>query len=358
MANLKKYMTSIIKASGNEFAGIAADGISYADVTDWMDTGSLALNALFSGTVNGGFASNKITALAGESGVGKTYVALSVCKTFLEQNKDAIVVYFDTEAAVSKEMLVERGIDVMRFIPIAVETIQEFRTQAVRILDEHVKTPEDDRPKMLMVLDSLGMLSTGKERDDIEKGNDTRDMTRTQLIRGTFRVLTLKLGRANVPLILTNHVYTVTGAYVPTQEMSGGGGVKYAASTICYLSKKKERDADKNVIGVILKAKLVKGRQTKENSEVSVLLRYDSGLNRYYGLLEIALDLGLVKKAPKGYEFSDGTKAYEKDIIANPEKYFTPELLKSIDDGCGNLFKYGRGVERVEHVDEEPDGED
>lgn len=341
MKDPKKFLKSLAKISGNEYAKVASDGIEYADVTGFIDTGCYSLNALFSGSIYGGFPSNKITALAGESGVGKTFLALAVVKAFLEQNKNGVVVYFDTEAAVSTDMLESRGIDLERVLPIAVETIQDFRTQAVRLIDEYLSTPEEERIPMMFVLDSLGMMSTIKETDDISKGNDTRDMTRAQMIRGTFRVLTLKLGRANIPLILTNHTYTSVAAYGAPQEMAGGGGIKYAASVIAMITRKKDRDADKNIIGNILTVKLAKSRHTRENSKVHALLRYEDGLNRYYGLLDLALATGVVKKASRGYEFPNGSKPFEKDIVANPEKHFTEDVLQEIDKGCGKIFMYG-----------------
>ena len=105
----------------------------------------------------------------------------------------------------------------------------------------------------MFVLDSLGMLSTEKEIQDALDDKQVRDMTKSQLVKGAFRMLTLKLGQANVPLLVTNHTYDVIGAYVPTKEMGGGSGLKYAASTIIYLSKKKEKDGTE-VVGNIIKA--------------------------------------------------------------------------------------------------------
>ena len=106
----------------------------------------------------------------------------------------------------------------------------------------------------MFVLDSLGMLSTEKEITDALNDKQVRDMTKSQLTKGAFRMLTLKLGQANIPMIVTNHTYDVIGAYVPTKEMGGGSGLKYAASTIIYLSKKKEKDGT-DVVGNLIKAK-------------------------------------------------------------------------------------------------------
>ena len=216
----KSIFATLLKESGNEYAALAEDGIAAGDVSGFVDTGSLTFNAALSGSIWGGLASNKVTALAGEPSTGKTFFALSIAKDFLEKNKDGFVFYFETESAISKDMLVSRGIDTKRMAIVPVATVQEFRTQAVKILDTYSESEE--RPPMFFVLDSLGGLSTDKEITDIEAGKDTRDMTRAQLIRGAFRVLTLKLGKANVALLVTNHVYEVVGSYVPTKKMGGG----------------------------------------------------------------------------------------------------------------------------------------
>ena len=141
---------------------------------------------------------------------------------------------------------------------------------------------------MMMCLDSLGMLSTTKEIEDTAEGKETRDMTRAQVVKGAFRVLTLKLGRRGVPMIVTNHTYDVIGSMFPQKEMGGGSGLKYAASSIIYLSKKKEKDGTE-VIGNIIHCKNAKSRLTVENRMVDVRLNYETGLDRYYGLLDLAL---------------------------------------------------------------------
>jgi RecA/RadA recombinase len=193
----------------------------------------------------------------------------------------------------------------------------------------------------MIVLDSLGMLSTEKEMNDSAEGKNVRDMTRAQGVKATFRVLTMKLGKARIPLVMTNHTYDVVGAYVPTKEMGGGSGLKYAASTIVYLSKKKEKNADGDVIGNIIHCKLYKSRLTKENQMVDVQLNYDTGLNRYYGLVDIAMNHGIFKKVSTRIELPDGTTAFEKNINENPEKYFTAEVMKRLEEAVAKEFKYG-----------------
>ena len=255
------FLNDIAKEIGSEYVQLASD---IDEQERYVDTGSYIFNALVSGSIFGGLSGNKITAIAGESSTGKTFFALAVVKNFLEQNPDGGVVYFDTESAITKSLLSDRDIDTGRVLVTNVVTIEDFRSQALRIVDNYLKAPEADRKPLMFVLDSLGMLSTNKEIQDALDDKTVRDMTKSQLVKGAFRMLTLKLGQADIPMIVTNHTYDVIGAYVPTKEMGGGSGLKYAATSIIYLSKTKEKDG-KEIIGNIIKAKMAKSRLSKEN---------------------------------------------------------------------------------------------
>lgn len=334
------FIKDLVKSSGNEYAGIVADGVAAGDVDSFIDSGSYIFNALLSGSLYGGLAKNKITALAGESATGKTFFALGMVKQFLEDHPDSAVIYFESESAITKDMIESRGIDSTRIVIVPVVTVQEFRQQSVNILDKYLETPEDKRPPMMFVLDSLGMLSTTKEIEDTAEGKETRDMTRAQVVKGAFRVLTLKLGRAKVPMIVTNHTYDVIGSMFPQKEMGGGSGLKYAASSIVYLSKKKEKDGTE-VIGNIVHCKNAKSRLTVENRVVDVRLTYDKGLDRYYGLLDLALAFDVFKKSSTRVELPDGTTQFAKTINNNPEKYFTPEVMEKLEEVVEGYFKYG-----------------
>jgi RecA/RadA recombinase len=335
------FLKNIIKTSGNKFASIVDDGLDGSDVSGFIDTGSYMLNALLSGSLYGGMANNKIIALAGEAATGKTYFTIGVLSKFLEDNKDGVVLYFDTEQAVTSDMFKSRGVDSNRVAVFPVATIEEFRHQAVTIVDSYLAEDESKRKPMMIVLDSLGMLSTSKEINDTAEGKETRDMTRAQVIKATFRVLTLKLGKAKIPMIMTNHTYSILGSYVPTTEMGGGTGLKYAASTIVYLSKKKDKDSDGDIVGNIINCKLYKSRFTKENKVVSVKLNYDTGLDPYYGLVDLALESGIFTKTSTRITLPDGTSAFEKNIYENPEKYFTPDVMEKLDQAANKEFKYG-----------------
>ena len=331
------FLKGLIKDVGTEYATLAKD---IEENECYVSTGSYIFNALVSGSIYGGISGNKITAIAGESSTGKTFFALAVVKHFLDSNPDAICVYYDTESAITRSLLEERDIDTNRVVVMNVVTIEEFRTKALQCVDKYLKLDVDDRPPMMFVLDSLGMLSTEKEIGDALADKNVRDMTKSQLIKGAFRMLTLKLGQANVPLIVTNHTYDVIGAYVPTKEMGGGSGLKYAASTIIYLSKKKEKDG-KEIIGNIIKAKTAKSRLSKENQTVEIRLYYDArGLDQYYGLLELGELGGLWKNVGGRYEI-DGKKVYAKSVLSEPEKYFTDEVMEKLEVIARGTFSYG-----------------
>jgi RecA/RadA recombinase len=335
-----KFLNELVEASGNEMASLVENGVAAGDVESYIDTGSFIFNALLCGDLFGGAASNKVTAFAGETGVGKTFFLLGIIKSFLEKNPTAGVIYFESESALTKDMIASRGIDIKRMVIIPVTTVQEFRHQALKVLDKYCEKPEGERPKLVMCLDSLGNLSTTKEIEDSASGKETQDMTRARLVKGVFRVLTLKLAKAKVPLFVTNHTYLQVGTMYPQQIMGGGSGLQYAASTIVFLSKRKEKDGDE-VVGNIIHCKNIKNRLAKENKMVDVLLTYDKGLNRYYGLSDLAISAGIFKKPTTRIELPDGTKVFEKALNNNPEKYYTEEILNKLNEVVKQMFLYG-----------------
>ena len=332
------FLKEIVKEIGDEYTQLAKD---IDDTESFIDTGSFIFNSLLSGSVFGGASRNRITAIAGESSTGKTFFSLAVVKNFLDTHPDGYCLYFDTEAAVNKGLLESRGVDLNRIVVVNVVTIEEFRSKALKAVDIYLKKSEEDRKPCMFVLDSLGMLSTEKEIRDALDDKQVRDMTKSQLVKGAFRMLTLKLGQANIPLIVTNHTYDVIGSYVPTKEMGGGSGLKYASSTIIYLSKKKEKDQSE-VVGNLIKAKTHKSRLSKENKEVTIRLYYDErGLDRYYGLLELGEIGGLWKNVAGRYEIN-GKKVYAKAIYKDPEEYFTEDILQKLDAIAKEEFSYGK----------------
>lgn len=464
-------ISDFLRVIDNKYATCADDGITAGDVAGWVDSGSYALNAILSGSIYKGFPQNKIVVIGADPSTGKTFFALGAAKNFLRDNPTGIVICFESESAITRQMLVDRGIDVKRFAVVPVTTVQEFRTQAIKIIDKHESMAPSERTPLFFILDSLGMLSTDKEIADTAAGSETKDMTRAGLLKATFRVLTLKAGRANVPMIVTNHVYDDVGGGPYAQKVQSGGclvagtsvimsdgtlkdiqniragdyvishdghpaevtdtftfndksvyevsfqdgtsvkcsgdhrfmfadgywlearlleeadmckqvngelcevkdvrkvdtetvydisvlnsntyclanglichnsGAVYASSTILTLSKAKDKDATTGEIkGVIITVTASKSRLTKENSKAKCLIRYDGGLDKYYGLLDLAEEAGIFKKVSTRYELEDGTKIFGSHIMKDPEKYFTKSVLDRIDAYAAEKYCYG-----------------
>jgi len=333
---MSDFLDDLINVSGNEYASKVSDGM-LGKVNDYIDTGSYILNALLSGSIYRGLPSNKITAFAGESATGKTFFILGIVKQFLIDNPTGGVLYFESESALTPEMIEERKIDSTRFIQLPVATIQDFAQQASRVVDKHI---ENSEAPLLLCLDSLGMLSTAKEVEDITTGANKVDMTKARIVKGTFRVLTLKLAKAGIPLLVTNHTYKQVGAMFPQDIMGGGSGLQYAASSIVFLSKRKEK-VGTDVVGNVIHCKNFKSRLAKENKKVDVLLTYDQGLNRHYGLLDLAEKYDIIKKVSTRYELPDGAKIFGKQIMEDPEKYFTDDIMEKLEIAAQKEFQYG-----------------
>ncbi len=334
----KKFVNDL----GDAETAVAADGTASSEFTGFIDSGCLLLNAALSGTMFGGIPNNKVTVLAGDPATGKTFFALGIVKAFLDADPKARVFYFDTESAVTNQMLEQRGIDPKRVAKSEPDTIEKFRNTAVKVLDQYKAL--DDKFPMLIVLDSLSALPSKKEVADVAEEKDTKDMTKPGIIKGTFRIIRLKMGQLGVPFVVTNHVYSTIGQYINVKVPGGGMGAQYAADTLVMLSKKQEK-VDDEIVGNVVHAHMKKSRLSRENTKVDTRILFNGGLDRYYGLLPYAVDAGIVKHLANKYEFPDGTKVFEKAVNKEPEKYFTPDVLKKLDEYMKTKFTYSAGPE-------------
>ena len=351
------YFRDLVKEINDEYTSIVRDGLGSSEFSGYIDTGSYMLNALLSGSIYGGVPNNKIITFAGDPSTGKTFFSLGILKKFLDDNPTGGCVYFDTEGAVTKQMMEERGVDSKRVLRSEPESIEKFRTTILKVLDNYIEVPKDKRRPMLMILDSFGAMSSIKEIEDstidIEKKDLKKDMTKAPLGKALFRVIALKLAKAEVPFIVTNHVYAVIGGYGTSKEMSGGSGLKYASSQIVFLSKMKDKDGTE-VVGNIIHCRTIKSRFTRENKNVDVKLSYRKGLDKYYGLLDLAERAGVFKRVATRYELPDGTKMFGKGINEEPEKYFTKDILDKLDKQAQKEFLYGEYEElKVDEITNE-----
>ena len=329
---------TLAKEAKNDYAQLVSNTSSDQG---FIGTGSYILNAQLSGSIYGGIPNNRVTAIAGEQATGKTFYAIGIASTFLNDHPDGAVFYFDSEAAATPDLFRDRGLDPNRVWHFPIDTIEEFRTQMIRILDNLLKTPEKDRKPLLVILDSLGMLASQKELQDAMDDKQVRDMTKSQTIKSVFRIITSKLGKLKIPMIVTNHTYKTMNPYGDPTDMGGGSGLKYAASTIITLTKSKEKDSSKEIIGNIIKVKTYKSRLTKENTQIATRLFFDSrGLDQYYGLLELGEKHGIFIR--KGNRILVGeSSVYPSAILADPDKYFTEEVMQLLEEAANEEFSYG-----------------
>lgn len=283
---MSDFLKDLITELGSDFASIASDGIGAAANAGYVDTGCYMFNAALSGSIYGGLPKNKITGLAGDPATGKSFFALSIVKNFLDTNKKSQVVYFDTEAAITKEMLEERNIDSKRILIVEPDTIQNFRHKALKIINAYEQQKEEKQFPLLFVLDSLGMLSTTKEMEDSSEGKETKDMTKAATIKAAFRVLTLRLAKAKITMIVTNHVYAAVGC------LSGKQEILLVNSKTKQISEIKINDEVTTLIGPKL---------------VSNIFKYD--INE---ILEIELESGKKIECTKDHKFLLKTLDWKK----------------------------------------------
>ena len=375
------------------------------EVKNWIDTGCYALNAILSdGDIFKGIPDGKRIMISGESGVAKSLFMAIMVKAYLDQVENSTCIFFESEASTVIEMAKSIGIADDKILIVPVQTVEEFRTQAVRMLDKIIevnekvkkanlvilaenkkkKNADNQKPlkplhKPIFILDSLGNLGTLAESEIIltdkrGKGNksQTRDMTRAQLIRGMARTISLKIAMAQIPLIFTNHTYKVMAEYTP-DETSGGGGTKYMCDISLILTKAKEKDASKKQSGIIITMTVRKSRYMKENKTVKILISFARGMYRFSDIVNKATDLEVLKKADnQNYcfppEYDKTAKVKMKEVRMHASKYFTGDLLNAtrdaikadfsfgIEDGKFELFDDMEDLKDVDAAEEEIDG--
>jgi RecA/RadA recombinase len=276
-----KMDKELSKISGFEMGSMLADN-TFSEVDEWISTGSYILNAQISGTLFGGIPNTRSFGLMGDPGTGKSFVCLNIVRE--AQKKGYNVLYCDTEGAIDKSSALKFGIDPNKIRYQPIQTVSQFQTFVSNVVDMVKKAKSaGENPKLLLVVDSLGMLSTDKELADAIKGHNAADMgAKAKELRKLFRVITLDLTAAKIPLICTNHVYT-GGGYMPTKESSGGDGPIFAMSVISFLSKAQLKDGAGTKTGIIVTSTLKKSRFTIPE-QIKFHISFSNGMNPYVGL--------------------------------------------------------------------------
>ncbi len=281
------------------------DGLSigFNDPTDWISTGNYALNYLISGDFHKGVPMGKVTVLAGESGAGKSYIAAgNIVKHAQEQG--IFVVLIDTENALDEKWLTDLGVDTSeeKILRLSMSMIDDVAKTISLFMKDYKDLPEEDRPKVLFVIDSLGMLLTPTDVDQFDKGDMKGDLGRkpkalTALVRNTVNMI----GAYNVGLVATNHTYASQDMFDPDDKISGGQGFIYASSIVIAMKKlklKEDEDGNKitDVRGIRAACKVMKTRYAKPFESVQVKIPYETGMNPYSGLVDLAEKKGMLTK--------------------------------------------------------------
>ena len=376
MKQLKKKKNLIMAKKNNTFTfedinrelaavnplGSVMDVSSFSDVTEWIDTGNYHLNACISGSLFGGWPNNRSCSIAGPSGTGKTYLILNSVREAI--NMGYYVVFYDSEAAVDKDLMAKFGIDTSKVNYQPTNTVQEFRTSVTNITRKMQEAKRDGQelPKVMMILDSAGNLATQKEIDDAANGSDKADMTRSKVLKSIFRIIMTPMADLKIPFLFTNHTY-MTQDFISRQVAGGGTGPEYAASVVLMLNKAQLKDGEQKV-GIIVTAKPDKNRFAKPHP-IKFHLDFSKGMNRFVGLEQYAdwdicgIDRGTIDK--KTGEKTVNKKAttwicehldYQiksRDFFT--EAVFTQSVLEKINKHIQPIFNYN-SEEAVANLDE------
>ena len=335
--DISKFRKSITK-------NIEGLSIGFNDPTDWISTGNYALNYLISGDFHRGVPLGKVTVFAGESGAGKSYICSGNLIRHAQQ-QGIYPILIDSENALDEDWLKALGVDTsedkllklnMAMIDDVAKTINEF-------MSEYKAMPDADKPKVLFVIDSLGMLLTPTDVNQFEAGDLKGDMGRkpkalTALVRNCVNMF----GSANVGLVATNHTYASQDMFDPDDKISGGQGFIYASSIVVAMKKLKlKEDDDGNKIsevrGIRAACKIMKTRYAKPFESVQVKIPYETGMNPYSGLVDLFEAKGMLKKEGNSlvYTTSDG------EIIKQFRKAWERNENQGLDKAMEDISKHG-----------------
>lgn len=346
---LNKVFASLDKMNP-EASFLSESALSVVD--DWIDTGCMVLNSIVSGSLYGGIPKGRITGFAGPSQAGKTFIINKILAQ--AQKKGMTPVIFDTEVAVDRCSTEGVGLDpeTVKYVP--VQTVEECRNQICAFLDSVIENKMEG--KFILSIDSLGNLASQKEIDDTEKGKTAMDMgTRAKGLKSMMRLLTFKAAKANVPILFSNHTYDDPAAMFPSliKNQSGGKGPVYLASVLVQLAKRDEKNDKTNdgdvmlpeankYSGTTLRALTVKNRFVPPFLECEMYLNYKTGLDKYSGLKELAVNHGVVEQNGSTYVLAEGSKklGYFKNWRTD-ETLWEESILPALEEKLQAAYKYG-----------------
>jgi RecA/RadA recombinase len=277
------------------------------------------VNIAFSGSLDGGLIPG-LTVVAGESKSFKTLLGLYCMKAYLNKYKDGVALLYDSEYGITPEYLESYNIDIDRVVHIPIEDVEQLKFDITKRLNE-----VDKGDRVFVMIDSIGNLASRKEVEDAENEKSVADMSRAKQLKSLFRIVTPKLTGKDIPCIAVNHTYKEIGLF-PKNIVSGGTGIYYSANQIFIISKAQEKDG-KDLAGFKFTINIEKSRYVKEKAKLPFKVLYDSGIQKWSSLFELALEGGWLTTATQGwYNVVDtktgeilGSKRRAKDIEADDE---------------------------------------
>lgn len=260
---------------------------------DEIKTEIPALNVALSGDLNGGLSSGTLM-VSGASKSFKTAVSLYMVAAYMKKYKDAICIFYDSEFGSTPEYFLTYGIDLDRVLHLPIEHVEQLKFDMVKKL-EAIKNGD----KVIFLIDSIGNVASKKELDDAIDEKSVADLSRAKALKSFWRLVTGKITNRNIPLIAINHVYKEIGLY-PKDIVGGGTGGVYAANTIWIISKSQEKDGT-DLVGFNFTINIEKSRTVIERSKIPLTVKFDSGIEKYSGMLDLALESGIVQKPSNGW---------------------------------------------------------
>ena len=337
-------------------------------VNSFIDTGSYALNCIISGSPFKGIPSGRIIVLAGPSGCGKTVMCAKIVANAQKQGR--IAVYFDSEIAFDKQTAINCGCDPTRIKHVPVETVEQVRNAMVTFLNKVIETPAL-KGKFVFVLDSLANCSTEKEIGDAAKDHNASDMgLRAKLIKSMLRAVTYRCAKADIPLVITNHIYDDPAAMFESikKNQGGGKGPEYLASIIVQMAAKQDKSKEDaalavakeatggSVVGLTLNCMTTKNRFLPPFLETELGINFVSGFKRYAGLVTLCKAMDVFVGA-NTYTTSAGEKlGYRKDFENNDEVW--QRVLPLLDDALRAKFVFSCDAPLLETEEIDNDGDD
>lgn len=348
--DLSKFRKNITKS-------IEGISVGFTDPTDWISTGNYALNYLISGDFNRGVPLGKVTVFAGESGAGKSFI----CSGNLIRNaqeQGIYVILIDTENALDEAWLRDLGVQTTddKLLKLNMAMIDDVAKVISDFVKEYRTLPSDDRPKILFVIDSLGMLLTPTDVNQFEAGEMKGDMGRkpkalTSLVRNCVNMF----GSLNIGLVATNHTYASQDPYNPDDKISGGAGFVYASSIVVAMKKLKLKEDDSGnkvseVLGIRAGCKIMKTRYAKPFEDITLQIPYSTGMSPYSGFFDLIEKQAMVTK--------EGNRYVYVDLNGEVHKYFRKEWNKNINGIMDVVMsEFSKRVPKTTAIEAEEDGD-